>query len=58
MESSAETDLNQVIAIYWDKLLKSNQQQAKDFIAQSQKKQLPGSKLFAFFNQRLVSTHS
>jgi hypothetical protein len=47
-----------VIANSWDKLLKSSQKEAREFLASSQKKNLDGSKLFAFFNKRLVSLYS
>lgn len=55
MEASGDVDLNHVIASSWDKLLKTTQKEARDFLAQSQTKNLEGSTLYAFFNKRLVS---
>ena len=56
MEASGDVDLNTVIASAWDKLLKTSQKEAREFLAQSHTKNLDGSTLYAFFNKRLVSS--
>jgi hypothetical protein len=55
MESSEDIDLNVKIAQSWDALVQSSQKETKDFLATSHTKNLEGSTLFAFFNEKLVS---
>lgn len=57
MESSGGTssDFNLQLGKAWDKCLSSKQASAAEFIKSSQKKNLDGTSLFAFFNEKLVS---
>jgi len=52
--SSAEPDLTVAISQQWDKMV-VNQKAASSFINESNRKNLSGSTLFAFFNKKLVS---